>query len=266
MMEESKPPFTLEIMDEVMPSRFRMPPVIQFSGSGDPSEHVESYRSWMQIQSATDVMMCRAFSITLSGYPRSWYQQLKPKLIGSFAELSGLFLTQFISGKKSRKLTTHLFTLKQGNKEPLKDYIARFNEEALLVEDYNDKITLSAMFSRLKEGKFTFSIGKNPLTTLAKLISRAHKYTKVEEFSNSRMNIQVVEQSSKEKRLRNEEPQSSSKRPDDHATCDCRPSRKLESKFCSYTPLNTSLEQILLDIRGQKLLNWSVCMKIDSKN
>ncbi|XP_058111723.1 uncharacterized protein LOC131255046 [Magnolia sinica] len=80
-----------------------------------------------------------------------------------------MFLTQFISSKRSQKPTTHLLTFKQGNKEPLKDYITCFNEEALLVEDKDDKMALSTMFSGLKEGKFTFSIGKNPPTTLAEL-------------------------------------------------------------------------------------------------
>ncbi|XP_058099899.1 uncharacterized protein LOC131244282 [Magnolia sinica] len=265
-MEETEPPFTSEIMNKVMPSRFRMPPIIQFSESGDPSEHVKSYCSWMQVQSTIDAMMCRAFSITLSGSARSWYRQLKTKSISSFSELNRMFLTQFISGKKSQKLTTHLFTLKQGNKEPLKDYIVRFNEEALLVEDYDDKMTLSAMFSGLTEGKFTFSIGKNPPTTLAELINRAQKYTNAEEFSNSRRNIQAAEASSKEKRSRNEEPQTSNKKPDDRVPRDRRLSRRPEGKFRSYTPLKTSMEEILLDIRGQRLLNEPVCMKTDVEN
>ncbi|XP_058096242.1 uncharacterized protein LOC131241468 [Magnolia sinica] len=188
--------------------------------------------------------------------------QLKPKSISSFAELSKLFLTQFFSGKKSRKPTAHLFTLKQGNKETLKDFIVRFNEEALLVEDYDDKMTLSTMFNGLRERKFTLSTGKNPPITLAELISRAHKYTNAKKFSNFHRTVQVAEQSSKEKRLRNEEPQSSNKKLDDRASRDCRPSRRLESKFHS----NTSPEHILLDIRSQKLLNWRVWMKIDAEN
>ncbi|XP_058068750.1 uncharacterized protein LOC131218085 [Magnolia sinica] len=181
-------------------------------------------------------------------------------------ELSRLFLTQFISGKKSRKPTTHLFTLKQGNKESLKDFIARFNEEALLMDDYDDKMALSTMFSRLREGKFVFSIRKNPSTTLSELISRAQKYTNVEEFSNSCKNVHVAKQSSKEKRLKNEEPQSFSKKPDDRASRDCRSSKSPESKFHSYTPLNTSPEQILLDIRDQKLLHWLVFMKVNARH
>ncbi|XP_058106322.1 uncharacterized protein LOC131249532 [Magnolia sinica] len=190
-------------------------------------------------------------------------RQLKPNLVGSFAELSRLFLTQFISGKKSWKPTTHLFTIKQGPKESLKDFIACFNEEALQVEDYDDKMALSAMFSSLKEGKFTFSIGKNPPKTLAELVTRAQKYINAEEFFNSRKNVQVTELPTKGKRLRNEEPQPCNKKSDDHVPRDRRPSRKPEGKFRSYAPLNTSTEQILLDIRGQKLLNWPVCMKAD---
>ncbi|XP_058071174.1 uncharacterized protein LOC131220233 [Magnolia sinica] len=208
----------------------------------------------MQIQTATDEMMCRGFSITLTGSARSWYRQLKPNSVGSFAEPSRLFLTQFISGKKSRKLTTHLFTIKQGLKESLKD---------LQVKDYDDKMALSAMFSGLKEGKFTFSIGKNPPKTLVELVTRAQKYTNAEEFSNSRKNIQVAEPLTKGKRLKNEEPQSFNKKSNDYVPRDRRPSRKPEGKFRSYTSVNTSTEQILLDIRGQKLLNWPICMKAD---
>ncbi|XP_058103524.1 uncharacterized protein LOC131247101 [Magnolia sinica] len=262
-MEEIEPPFTSVIMSEVMLQRFRIPPVIQYSRSGDPSEHVKGYRSCMQIQIATNAMMCRGFSITLTGSARSWYSQLKPNSIGSFAELSRLFLTQFISGKKSRKLNTHLFTSKQEPKESLKDYIARFNEEALQVEDYDDKMALSTVFRGLKEGRFTFSIRKNPPKTLADLITRARKNTNTEEFSNACKNVQVTEPTNKGKRPRNKESQLSSKGPNDRTPHDCRSSRKSEEKFYSYTLLNTSTEQILLDIKGHKLLNWPVYMKVD---
>ncbi|XP_058075987.1 uncharacterized protein LOC131224695 [Magnolia sinica] len=213
-----------------------------------------------------DAMMYRGFSITLTVSARSWYRQLKPNSIGSFVELSRLFLTQFISGKKSRKSNTHMFTIKQEPKESLKDYITRFNEEALQVEDYDDKMTLSAVFGGLKEARFTFSIGKNSSKTLADLIARAQKYTNAEEFTNARKNVQVTNPTGKGKRPKNEESQPSGKGPDDRTPRDQSPSRRPEGKFRSYTPLNTSTEQILLDIRGEKLLNWPVCMKVDSEH
>ncbi|XP_058075684.1 uncharacterized protein LOC131224158 [Magnolia sinica] len=216
-MEETEPPFTSDIMNEVMPQRFRIPPVIQYSGSGDPSEHVEAYRSWMQIQTATDAMMCRWFSITLTGSAQSWYRQLRPNSINSFVELSRLYLTQFISGKRSQKPNTHMFAIKQEPKESLKDYIAHFNEKALLIEDYDDKMALAAVFISLKEEKFTFSIGKNPPKTLTKLVARAQKHTNAEEFSNAHKSVQVANSNGKGKKPRNEESQPSNKGLDNRA-------------------------------------------------
>ncbi|XP_058068317.1 uncharacterized protein LOC131217413 [Magnolia sinica] len=124
-------------------------------------------------------------------------------------------------------------------------------------------MTLVDVFSGLKEGKFTFSIGKNPPKTLTDLVARAQKYTNAKEFSNARKNVQVTEPIGKGKRPRNEEPQPSSKGLDDRVPHDRRPSRKSEGKFHSYTPLNTSDEKILLDIKGHKLLNWPVCIRAD---
>ncbi|XP_058106953.1 uncharacterized protein LOC131250688 [Magnolia sinica] len=179
------------------------------------------------------------------------------------SELSRLFLTQFISGKRSRNPNTQLFAVKQEPKESSKDYIARFNEEELLIEDYDDKMTLAAVFSGLKERKFTFSIGKNPPKTLVELVTRAQKYTNTKEFSNARKSVQVAEPNGKGKRPKNEESQQSNKRPDDRTPRDRHPNRRPEGKFRSYTLLDTSTEQILLDIRGEKLMNWPICKRDD---
>ena len=48
---------------------------------------------------------------------------------------------------------SHLFTVKQGQNESLKDYIARFNAEALFIDGGNDDLSLSAMMSGLKPSK-----------------------------------------------------------------------------------------------------------------
>ncbi|XP_058111220.1 uncharacterized protein LOC131254244 [Magnolia sinica] len=125
-------------------------------------------------------------------------------------------------------------------------------------------MTLVAVFSELREGKFTFSIRKNQPKTLAELVARAQKYTNTEEFSNARKNVQVPEMNDKGKRPRNGEAQPSNKGTDDHAPHNRLPNKRPEGKFHSYTPLNASAEQILLDIRGEKLLNWPICMRADS--
>ncbi|MGV7343312.1 hypothetical protein PJI17_31950 [Mycobacterium kansasii] len=54
----------------------------------------------MELHNASDAVMCRVFSLTLTDVAQLWFKQLKPKFIGSFAELSDAFLTNFVSGKK----------------------------------------------------------------------------------------------------------------------------------------------------------------------
>ena len=60
-----------------------------------------------------------------------------------------------------KKQKSYLFTVKQEKEESLKDYIVRFNYEALQIEGYNDNLSLSAMMVGLKPGKVIWSIEKN---------------------------------------------------------------------------------------------------------
>lgn len=54
-----------------------------------------------------------------------------------------------------------MFTVRQRKDESLKDYIARFNVEALYIEGYSDDLVMSAMMAVLKISKLLWSIGKN---------------------------------------------------------------------------------------------------------
>ncbi|XP_058106852.1 uncharacterized protein LOC131250581 [Magnolia sinica] len=170
-MEETEPPFIDDNISSALPSRFRMPPITPFSGSGDLTKHLESFKAWMKLQSASKPIMCHSFSLTLARAMQSWYKQLKLKLISSFANLSKAFLTQFIIRKERRKPSTHLLTIKQREGETLKDHIIQFNGEAMQVNDYSNKISLTTMIASLREGRFLFSIGKNPPATLGELMN-----------------------------------------------------------------------------------------------
>ncbi|XP_058075755.1 uncharacterized protein LOC131224236 [Magnolia sinica] len=205
-MEEDEPLFIDDIISSTHPPRFRMPPVTPYTGSGDPTEHLKSFRAWMELQSTFKPIMYCAFYLTLAGAMRSWYRQVKLKSINSFSDLNKAFLMQFIFEKERRKPSTHLRTIKQKEGEALKDYIVRFNEEAMQVDDYSDKMTLTAMIVGLREGRFLFSIGKNPPTTLGELMNNAQKYSNVEELFSSRKATRDVENSAKDKKRKEEAP------------------------------------------------------------
>ena len=58
----------------------------------------------------------------------------------------------------------------------LKSYMARFNEEMLLIDEADDKILVAAFTNGLRKGKFLFSLYKNDPKTVSNVLYRAIKY------------------------------------------------------------------------------------------
>ena len=63
----------------------------------------------------------------------------------------------------------------------LKSYITRFNKEALLIDEADNKILVTTFTNGLQKGKFLFSLYKNNLKTMSKVLYRATKYMNAED-------------------------------------------------------------------------------------
>ena len=58
----------------------------------------------------------------------------------------------------------------------MRSYVTRFNKEALLIDEVNDKVLVIAFTNRIQSGKFLFSVYKNDLKTIADMLYRDTKY------------------------------------------------------------------------------------------
>ena len=54
-------------------------------------------------------------------------------------------------------------SIKQREDETLRSYIARFNKEALSIDETDNKIFVATFMNGLQKGKFLFSLYKNDL-------------------------------------------------------------------------------------------------------
>ena len=63
----------------------------------------------------------------------------------------------------------------------LSAYIARFNKEALSIDEADDEILAAAFTNGLRKGKFLFSLYKNDLKTMSDVLYRATKYMNAED-------------------------------------------------------------------------------------
>ena len=135
----------------------------------------------MHLQGVADKIMCRNFPITLKGPTRIWFSRLTPNSIGTFKELSAQFASHFIGGHMYKKSTACLMSIKQREDEMLRSYIARFNKEALSIDEADDKILVATFMNGLRKGKFLFFLYKNDPKTILEVLNRATKYMNAED-------------------------------------------------------------------------------------
>ena len=152
-----------------------------YDGNKDPLDHLESFKTLMHLQGVPDEIMCKTFPTTLKGPARIWFSRLTPDSISTFKELSTQFASYFIEGHRYKKSTACLISIKQREDETLRSYIARFNKEALSIDEANDKILVAAFTNGLRKGKFLFSLYKNDSKTMSDMLYRATKYMNAED-------------------------------------------------------------------------------------
>jgi hypothetical protein len=143
--------FTKEVSNFDLPGRFKVPDIPVFSGSEDPVEHLDNFRSHVSLHKTPDAVACRAFPLTLSGKARDWLRNLPPRSIDCFDALGRKFLAQFVSGRARRKPRGYLLSVRKGPNESLKDYLWRFNQEKLDTESAPDDFIYGAIFQGLKK-------------------------------------------------------------------------------------------------------------------
>ena len=135
-------------------------------------------------------------------------------------------------------------SIRQREDETLRSYIACFNKEALSIDEADDKIFLVAFTNELRKDKFLFSLYKNDLKTMLDVLYRATKYMNVE-------NALLAHEEMRKKRERQEDMRQDKgqkmarmgERRDD------RRSKPPTSRFTSFTPLTTPIDQVLMQIK-----------------
>ncbi|GFZ18422.1 hypothetical protein Acr_27g0001610 [Actinidia rufa] len=86
-----------------------------------------------------------------------------------------------LQGCLDEKNASHLFTVHQKEIESLKDFVKRFNQAILEVEDPSDKVIIMVMMEGLRPGPLFDSLSKNVPETLSALQSKADKHIAAKE-------------------------------------------------------------------------------------
>ena len=151
LVHQTDSPFTTSVNSFPLSQKFRMLQIGSYNGVKDPLDHLETFKTLMHLQGVANEIMCRAFPTTLKGPTRIWFSRLTPNSISTFKELSTQFTSHFIERHRYKKSTACLISIRQREDETLRSYIARFNKEALSIDEADDKILVAAFTNGLQK-------------------------------------------------------------------------------------------------------------------
>ena len=253
-----------------------------FDGVRDLVDHLNTYKNEMELHGYQDPIRCRAFSITLKGPTLAWFNRLPPSSISSFKELSIAFVSHFIGVRTYRKPSYHLLTIKQGSQESLRSYVQRFNAESLKVDISDKKFAITAFIAGLgvQSKDLMFSISKNPQASMAKVLEKAEKYINGEEALISKKESSSAHKekggtdkrrgrSPKRQSVRESSPKKDGERsPKRRGNLRDRlgpPQFERRRRYSPqrFTPVTTSVSQVLREVRNEQFLRWPTQMKSD---
>ena len=195
LIQQTESPFTAGVLHFPLSEKFRLLPIEAFDGRKDPVDHLDTYKTHMELYGYQDLGRCRAFAITLKYSALAWFNKFSPALISSFRELSIAFVSYFIRARTYRKPSYHLLTVKQVPKENMRSYVQRFNSESLKVDIPYEKFAITAFIAGLgiQSKDLMFSFSKNPQASMAEVLAKAEKYINGEEALMSKQGSSSVQ-------------------------------------------------------------------------
>ncbi|CAJ2627752.1 unnamed protein product [Trifolium pratense] len=127
-------PLTADILRKRVPKGFERPPTLPaYDGLTDPDDHIANVNANLDFRNISGAIRCRLFPTTLRKGAMAWYQSLPPQSIHSWRDLTEQFCRHFIASRKHPKTVHALEAIYQAEDETLRNFVERFNKEAVQV-------------------------------------------------------------------------------------------------------------------------------------
>ncbi|KAL0374128.1 UNVERIFIED_CONTAM: hypothetical protein Sradi_3328500 [Sesamum radiatum] len=223
-----------------------MPDLPKYDGTKDPLEHVAAFELVMNLYGQSNVINAKLFVTTLTGKTQEWFTSLPSGGIESFEQLIQKFTFHFASKRKQKRSATYLFNIRQKEDESLKNFIGRFNNETLEVQDLRIDMIVSILIHGLKKGPLASALARDPPEDIEQLMKVAQKYIDEEEINA----MKDGEWQRTRERSRWNENREKGVRIDKERDLPYRP------KFHRYTPLTTTRTKALMMVEKSNLLQW----------
>jgi len=123
-----------------------------YDGTSDPDEHIENIEAVLTYRSVQGAVKCKLFFTTLQRRAVTWFKNLRRNSIDSWSDIYYVFTTHFTASRTQPQTVASLEAIVQGKCEPFRDYIERFNKEAVQVRGVDETMKRYLIAKGLREG------------------------------------------------------------------------------------------------------------------
>ena len=170
-----KLPYDQRIADKPYPKDYVSPKFMLFNGKrGSAKEHLLKFIETLEVYGFDDDLKLKEFSKSLTEKAYTWYVNLPPGSVDSWGTMCKMFLEKFFSTQE-RVTLTDMGRIRQRPKEDLMEYIERFRERSLDIQDICDerelvKICIQGMFT-----EYAVHLENLSLLSFATLVENARR-------------------------------------------------------------------------------------------
>ena len=134
-----KLPYNQRIAAKPYPKDYVSPKFMLFNGKkGSAKEHLLKFIETLEVYGLDDDLKLKEFSKSLTEKAYTWYVNLPPGSVDSWGSMCKMFLEKFFSTQE-RVTLTDMGRTRQKPKEDLMDYIERFRERSLDIQNMCDE-------------------------------------------------------------------------------------------------------------------------------
>ncbi|XP_021829439.1 uncharacterized protein LOC110769717 [Prunus avium] len=109
---------------------------------------------------------------------------MEPDTVDTFDQLKQTFLNHFMIQIDRLYSADDLYTVRQQDDEPLREYAARFSHEYSRCPETDDRAAFGAFKSDLRSSQFRYLVHSSNWTTYSKLMKQAAIHAKAEHFNS----------------------------------------------------------------------------------
>ncbi|GJY82412.1 reverse transcriptase domain-containing protein [Tanacetum coccineum] len=115
-----------------------------YEGNKDPEDHLGIFSAAAKQEEWLMPVWCKMFSQTLGGATQNYFDDLDPKSVDSFEELSQKFLEEFSQQKRYAKDPTEIHDIKRRQNEGLQAFMDRFKSKSSHIKGVPPVLRISA--------------------------------------------------------------------------------------------------------------------------